>query len=203
MFAVRHPQTVIAGRGVNENQVKVGRGHHFTAAQLAQRQHHHACALNMAVAADEFLLDGGVQAGQRGFGDIGKRLSRVSRLQHAAQALHADLETAVVVPTPGDTELLFEIVGSRQQFLQLNQKSVPRRRRVEKIGVQHAVENGRPVAQMLGQAGRLAHDFGDQIEELRIGVKQGKQLHARRQAGEKLVEAEEGDVRRRGLADRL
>ncbi|MFO0004763.1 MAG: hypothetical protein ACK559_26900, partial [bacterium] len=59
---------------------------------------------------------------------------------------------------------------------------------------EHEVEQRRARTQLVGEPRRAAHDLGDEAEQMRIGMAQREQLHARWQPRHVTVEIDEGGL---------
>ena len=141
--------------------------------------------------AGELFLDARPQAVQGRLGDVAQRRGGGPGRQVAAQALHADLELAVVGPAAAVVQHVLEIPGPVEHAVELTRQRLGRRRRIEEVGGKDAVQDRGPAAQVRRQTGRLAHDLGHQVEQMGIGIEHGEKLHPGRQPGKELVEFQE------------
>ena len=125
------------------------------------------------------------------------------RFRQPSEQLDAVLEFLVVGPAPGDFQDVLEIARLRQRIGQIVRQRVAILQAIEELRRQHRVQQDRLARQPLRQAGRRAHDFRDEVKELRMRIEQRKELHPRRQAFQEIVEPLEGFVRVGGVGQRL
>ena len=180
---------------VDEDQVQIGAHRHLAAAQLAEAEDRQLGAGQAAVGLGEFLQDRLGERGDDAIGDVAQRPAGLGQGVGVAQDLHADLELAVVGPAPRQVEHVLEVPSPREPPRQLLVHGRAARRPGVEVGRQDGIQQARVAAQVIGESRRRAHDLGQQVEQVRVGVQQGEQLHPGGQAGEELVELDQGGVR--------
>ncbi len=94
-------------------------------------------------------------------------------VRHAAQQLNAALKLSVVRPPAGDVQHVLVIVRLFERGLEFF-RQLPRVGRLEEIEREDIVEEVGMPAQPFREVRRIAHDFRDELQELRIRVEQRK-----------------------------
>ena len=184
---------------IEQHEIEIGGRRHLAAAELAERDHRRAAALDPPVRSREFFLDPLQQAANQNFGEIGVGDARRRRRQLHRHKPHPDQEFLLLTEDAGTIERI--LVGARlgeRGAKPLRQIVAAGRRRLDQRG-----DDARPPGDRLRELGRRAHDRRDETQQMRIGGEQGEELQPRRQAVHEFVESQKGLVRLSGRRERL
>ena len=187
---------------VDEDDVEVAVEGHLAAAQLAQAEHGKGRPRHLAVTPGEFLLYARQERGDHRVGDVRERTRQPVGRHVSTQDLHPHLELAFVLPAPYGIQRVPMVVHGGKHSVEIAHQLVPSRQTPVQIAADQPFEQVGAAAQVLGDAGRAAQDFGEPREQKGIVVEQQEGLDPGRQPGEKLVELAEGRVGLRGICQR-
>ena len=193
----QRPRSVRVGVGgcvVDEHEVQVGAHGQLVRAELAQAQDDEGAARHHAVLRREPPLGRRQQGGHHHLGDVGQRARRGFGAGDPRQHLQAGLELPAVRPAAADVERVLQVARIAQPRAQLGREHGPVRQALEEVRREHGVEQVDMAAQMVGQAGRRPIRSASRFSSSGFARKQREQLHARRQAGQELVEQPKGRV---------
>ena len=116
--------------------------------------------------------------------EIGVFLRRLVAVDDAPEMVDPDPEVPFAGPDPGGIEPALVIVFLREDLRQvLRQGPVPGPG-PEEAAADHRVEHSRVPRQVLPQRGGGVDDVDHEVQKLWIGLEEGKELNARREAGE-------------------
>ena len=116
-------------------------------------------------------------------------------VERAAQQLDADLKFPLAGPTADEVECVLVVAGPREHLPEIGGQRGAVRQRCKKPFRQHQIEERRALRQQLRQSRGARHDFGNQRKKTRIGMEQGEQRHAGREARQELVKVPKRRIR--------
>ena len=179
---------------VDEDEVEVGADGELARAELAEAEHDEGAARDRPVLRDQPLLGRGQERAEHDLGNGGERGRGLGCRAQAQQHLEAGLELAAMRPAADGVQHVLEVADVDEVPGELLLEGGRIGQALEEVGGEHRLQEVDATGELAGEARGRAHEVGQEGEEVQVLAQEREDLHARRQAGQELVEQAEGGI---------
>ena len=179
---------------VDKDKIEVGCSGHFASTQPPHADHAHLTACNYPMG-DGHLVQAGIKQGCNcRLGHVGEAMPGLEAVDLPLQQLQPDAKLLVLRPSPDRIERFLQASAWPHQQPQALVKLLQPRLMSQELGIDQHIQKPGPRCKMICKPRRSPDNVCDQSQEIRIGQKQGKDLHTCWKARQEPIEACECDI---------